>query len=238
MDETPQEHAVDLSITVAEPLVFEDDVLPAGIQGQPYDVVIQMLGGAGDFTWSIIGGGLPPGLSLSAEGVVMGEPTTPGTFGFTVEVSDESGQTVSKACAIKVIEALVIQSPSRYVAVAARNRRIRGPELRAQAGKRRGEAAMNFQQLDTENTKGSKNTADSGGSRVPAGSEKPPSGIGLRALRLLRFHRVKLFDILRGLRLFVCFVARCSAVNWCSPPPGLTLTDSDRCRPGRVPRRL
>jgi hypothetical protein len=52
-------------------------------------------GGAAPLTWSIRGGSaLPPGLTLTTDGVVVGLPTavTPTNFTFAVQVVDGTGQ--------------------------------------------------------------------------------------------------------------------------------------------------
>jgi hypothetical protein len=45
-------------------------------------------GGTVPYQWSISGGAMPPGLSLSPDGSVAGTPTTPGLFNFTVQVAE------------------------------------------------------------------------------------------------------------------------------------------------------
>jgi hypothetical protein len=45
-------------------------------------------GGFGPYTWSIVAGVLPGGLTLSSGGTVTGTPTGPGSFTFTAEVTD------------------------------------------------------------------------------------------------------------------------------------------------------
>ena len=56
-------------------------LLPATL-GMPYSASFALLDGIG--TFSIAGGSLPPGLSLSSNGLISGVPTTAGTFDFTV----------------------------------------------------------------------------------------------------------------------------------------------------------
>lgn len=58
------------------------------------------------YRWSVTGGSLPPGLSLSTDGVITGTATGSGTYTFTVSVSDvavptdTASQTLSLSVAV------------------------------------------------------------------------------------------------------------------------------------------
>ncbi|MCX7605372.1 MAG: Ig domain-containing protein, partial [Bryobacteraceae bacterium] len=65
--------------------------LPPATGGLPYSQNLSATGGAGSFTWSVIGGALPPGLNLSHLGALSGTPTAPGTYQFAVRAADSSG---------------------------------------------------------------------------------------------------------------------------------------------------
>jgi len=54
-------------------------VLPEAAVGSAYHLTLTAAGGTGCCTWSAVGS-LPPGLTLSADGVLSGTPTTAGTF--------------------------------------------------------------------------------------------------------------------------------------------------------------
>jgi hypothetical protein len=54
------------------------------------------------FTWSLIGGALPPGLTLFPSGQLYGTPTTTGLFTFTVKVTDPAGKTASQAFSLTI----------------------------------------------------------------------------------------------------------------------------------------
>lgn len=51
--------------------------------------VLQAEGGVPPYTWSLVSGTLPPGLSLYASGAILGVPTTAGSYTFTVRVTDD-----------------------------------------------------------------------------------------------------------------------------------------------------
>ena len=55
---------------------------------------------------------LPGGLTLHANGVIDGTPTTPGTFDFTVKVTDALSATCTALCTIKVTSTCVVSAPS------------------------------------------------------------------------------------------------------------------------------
>lgn len=52
-------------------------------------------GGTDPFVWSIIGGSLPSGLSLTTSGTIMGTPTVAATYTFTVKVIDANANSDS-----------------------------------------------------------------------------------------------------------------------------------------------
>lgn len=82
-------------------LAIATSALPGGTVGVSYSATLAAGGGDGDPQWSLASGSLPPGLSLSAQGVLSGTPTEAGTFSFTVR-AEGGGQTAERALGIEV----------------------------------------------------------------------------------------------------------------------------------------
>ena len=64
--------------------------VPDGWLGTAYGQNLYAAGGAGPYTFSLVAGALPGGLSLSPGGLLSGTPTDGGTFNFTVQATDSS----------------------------------------------------------------------------------------------------------------------------------------------------
>lgn len=100
-----------LSITIATPLIITSTSLADGVVGFPYTQTLSATGGNANDTWTLSSGSLPPGLSLSASGVISGTPTaaTAGTS-FTVQVQDTGTpqQTKTQLLSIRIAAPLVI----------------------------------------------------------------------------------------------------------------------------------
>jgi Putative Ig domain len=85
-----------ITISAAPPLSFVTTSLPGATLNVAYNQTISVTGGVAPLTWSIVSGGLPPGLSLSpAAGRITGIPTVqpvsyPATYSFTVRVQDSA----------------------------------------------------------------------------------------------------------------------------------------------------
>ncbi len=60
--------------------------LPAGTAGTAYNHTLTAVGGTLPYTWSVISGGLPSGLSLSTNGVISGTPGMATNASFTARV--------------------------------------------------------------------------------------------------------------------------------------------------------
>jgi hypothetical protein len=74
----------------------ESYFMPPGVVGQPFSKTFGGAGGCGPalpYQYTLIGGKLPPGLSLSFSGVIGGTPTQAGSFSFWVNLSDQNPPT-------------------------------------------------------------------------------------------------------------------------------------------------
>jgi hypothetical protein len=105
---TPQIANQNLSLAVAStvsPVSITSTTLSAGQQGTPYSAALSATGGTTPYTWSIVAGQLPAGLSLnSASGQITGTPTQVGMSDFTVQLQDSSSpsQTATQALSITI----------------------------------------------------------------------------------------------------------------------------------------
>lgn len=86
-----QKASANLSITITDPLTITAASLGGGAKGVSYTATLTASGGTTPYTWSVIQGALPGGLTLNAStGTISGTPTTTGTFNFKVQVVDSS----------------------------------------------------------------------------------------------------------------------------------------------------
>jgi hypothetical protein len=83
--------------------------LPAGAFGDPYDATLTVSGGTAPYSWTLspVSGPLPPGLSLDfsgdgSEATISGTPGVPGTYVFTVRVTDAGSLSVESTYAITI----------------------------------------------------------------------------------------------------------------------------------------
>lgn len=100
-----------LTLTIAPPagatLAIVTGTLPAATSNLSYTAALQATGGAAPYSWSIVAGALPAGISLAGDGSITGTSTLTGSFGFTVEVSDQSNpaQVAQASLALTVVPA-------------------------------------------------------------------------------------------------------------------------------------
>ncbi|NIP47528.1 MAG: S8 family serine peptidase, partial [Gammaproteobacteria bacterium] len=87
------------------PLVITTEALSDATAAMPYSASLEAVGGRGAYTWSLIGGALPTGLSLANDGSITGTPTEQGVFGFTARVTDGLGTSTDQAFTLRSVGA-------------------------------------------------------------------------------------------------------------------------------------
>jgi hypothetical protein len=93
------------TIVVVAPVNLECAACGAskGIVGKAYSASFSVSGGSGTYTFSIISGSLPPGVTLTgATGKLSGIPTAAGTYTFGSKVVDSNGKSDTTTCTIMV----------------------------------------------------------------------------------------------------------------------------------------
>src|SRR6266550_1775480 len=96
-------NAATLTVNSAQPLQITTTSLPSGQVQTSYSASLQATGGTPPYTWSVIAGQLPNGLSLSSSnGTISGTPTLAGTSTFTVQANDNAGGSASAALSINI----------------------------------------------------------------------------------------------------------------------------------------
>jgi hypothetical protein len=80
--------------------------LPEGLVtascGHPVDVALTAENGAPPYAFSVVGGALPPGVSLGPDGHLSGPPSDEGTFSFAVQAQDAAMATANRSYTLVV----------------------------------------------------------------------------------------------------------------------------------------
>ncbi len=87
---------VDYSVTITAPTIhIAPATLPPGTLAQRYAAKLTSNGGGGPYKLAVVGGALPPGLTLAAAGAgaIGGRPTSTGSFPVTIQATDRFGYT-------------------------------------------------------------------------------------------------------------------------------------------------
>lgn len=96
-----------LTFQVADPsvalAVTSSGSLPGGTRGQPYSTLLAATGSDHNYTWSLVSGTLPDGLTLAADGTISGTPTLAGTHTFTVQVQSGTGASATASLSLEVV---------------------------------------------------------------------------------------------------------------------------------------
>jgi len=89
--------------TPVPPLAIDPVVLPIAYWNEVYPAqTLTAAGGQPPYSWSVVSGALPPGLTISPNGVISGTPTTFGLTSFTVQAADTASNTATVDVQISV----------------------------------------------------------------------------------------------------------------------------------------
>jgi photosystem II stability/assembly factor-like uncharacterized protein len=91
-----------LRIAAVAPLAIGDRYLPAARVGRTYSESLRAEGGTRPYTWSLLGGSLPTGVALTAQGALGGVPSHIGRYSFTLQVADSTGLAVRQSFSLVV----------------------------------------------------------------------------------------------------------------------------------------
>jgi len=91
------------TVVINAPLTITTTSVPDGQVGIAYSSTLAANGGSTPYGWLVVSGSLPPGLFLNPlTGAITGSPTTAGDYAFTVQVTDVSLATATRAYSMKV----------------------------------------------------------------------------------------------------------------------------------------
>ena len=96
---------------VVQTQICLDATIPPCCNGGTYIFKFTPVGGKAPFTFQVIAGSLPPGISLDANGQFVGTPTVAGVYAFTVLVADSSSPIVTTTTTYQ-FNVVQITSPS------------------------------------------------------------------------------------------------------------------------------
>src|SRR2546423_1607072 len=108
-------NAATLTVNAPATLQITTAQLPGGFVAGAYTSTLTASGGSTPYTWSLLSGTLPSGLTLNAGGSISGTPSLAGSFPFTVQVKDAAGLSASANFSINVaspVPTIAITAPA------------------------------------------------------------------------------------------------------------------------------
>ncbi|QSX80098.1 putative Ig domain-containing protein [Lysobacter solisilvae] len=99
-------------VIAAPAVVIAPATLPDGNGGVAYSQSISASGGTGPYSFSLLSGTLPTGISFSSAGLLSGTPVSSGTFNFTVRATDALGFSADQAYALVIIAPSIVIAPA------------------------------------------------------------------------------------------------------------------------------
>ena len=98
------------------PTLTSGPTLPSGGVGISYNQTLQALAGTAPYSWGIVSGQLPAGLTLGSDGTLSGTPTTFGLSCFRARVTGADGLSTDKDLALTIATAPIITTSSPLLA--------------------------------------------------------------------------------------------------------------------------
>jgi IPT/TIG domain/Putative Ig domain len=139
---------------VTSTLEITAGTLPVGALHQNYQATVFVTGGVPPYTWVLVDGALPPGLSLSpSSGAIAGKPSEAGSFSFRAQIDDAHADTVSGGLSINVsteqAPAVTTVSPNTGSSEGGTRVTIRGSDFQPGASVRFGGSPGTSVSVDT-----------------------------------------------------------------------------------------
>ncbi len=102
------------TLTTSAPTIsVSPSTLPTPVIGTAYSQTVSGSGGTAPYTFAVVAGSLPTGLSLNTStGVVSGTPTAGGAYGFTIKATDANTFNASRAYSGTIAAATVVVTPA------------------------------------------------------------------------------------------------------------------------------
>jgi hypothetical protein len=103
-----------LTITVFPALMLGTMMLNEGYVTNAYAQTLMASGGQTPYMWSLAGGALPMGLTLTSGGILAGTPASgsAGSYGIALQVADASGQTQQAALTLNIYDLPTVSTVS------------------------------------------------------------------------------------------------------------------------------
>ncbi|OPZ30448.1 MAG: Gingipain R2 precursor [Lentisphaerae bacterium ADurb.BinA184] len=98
----------EVTLTAGDAVAVPAVALPAGEVNATYEAALAATGSFPPFSFVILSGSLPPGLTLGGNGALRGVPTAAGQFAFQVKATDSQSRTATRTLAIDIAPAAVV----------------------------------------------------------------------------------------------------------------------------------
>jgi hypothetical protein len=90
------------TLVIAACISADGSRMPSRPVGVSYQLQLFADGSVRPYSWSVVAGQLPPGLSLRRSGLISGLPAAAGTFAFTARATDQAGAQAARQFSIVV----------------------------------------------------------------------------------------------------------------------------------------